>query len=110
MSRPYKQRVSMINECIRWASENLPKDLPDHEKLEQITLYAMARFYITKNTAREYAQIVLARSKIKLPEAALTDYEIMKAREEASKQKEEQELRSKWGQVAEVEEDIPQAD
>jgi hypothetical protein len=82
--------------------------MPDREKLEQITYYAMAAFFLTKKTAREYAEIVLARSKLNLPDIRKTDYEIMKAREEQTKQNEEQELRKKWGNVAEVEEDIPE--
>jgi hypothetical protein len=102
-----KVRESYLDECIRWFYENVPESLPDGEKIEQVTLFAMARFLLSEKTAREYAKTVVARSKLNLPESALTTYEIMRKRQkidEVIKQEREQlqlnqqerELRSKW--------------
>ena len=118
MPRSQEERKHRIEECLKWfySNEAQLNTLTDQEKLEQLTLYAMARFLVSRGVARDYALAVLSRVKIadKLPESKLTDFEIQrrrrleeelkKAKQQAEQNPEEQQLKSKWGDVPIVDE------
>ena len=73
-----ERKAVIVEDATKWELKNL-KDVDDEAtKIDQITLYLMAKYLFSRRIAKEYAQIVVARKHFQLPQQSKTEGEILR--------------------------------